>query len=177
MAIDLKNKKLLKEWEKIKDSDIFTSFEDFAEFYYANGEKKCFRINTNEPWSKDNFFFGEYSELLVYYKEEQPKKRIGQRFHSLTVLDVFWQEKDGKDVLFAKCKCDCGNEAIKTMDALTKGNARTCGCNRGRKKLTTPKKIIPISKELVDELWDFEKNNLSLKKAKQIWQTIKNRLF
>ena len=120
MSIDLKNKKLLKEWEKIKDSDIFVSFEDFAEFYYTNGEKSCFRINTNEPWSKDNFFFGEYSELLVYYKEEQPKKRIGQRFHSLTVLDVFWQEKDGKDTLFAKCKCDCGNEAIKTMDALAK---------------------------------------------------------
>lgn len=160
MCIDLKNKKLLKEWEKIKDSDIFPSFEAFAEFYYTNGEKPCFRINTNEPWSKDNFFFGEYSELLVYYKEEQPKKRIGQRFHSLTVLDVFWQEKDGKDTLFAKCKCDCGNEAIKTMDALTKGNARTCGCNRGRKKSTTPKKIIPISKELVDELWGFEKNNV-----------------
>ena len=86
MSIDLKNKKLLKEWEKIKDSDIFASFEDFAEFYYTNGEKPCFRINTNEPWSKDNFFFGEYSELLVYYKEEQPKKRIGQRFHSLTVF-------------------------------------------------------------------------------------------
>ena len=157
MSIDLKNKKLLKEWEKIKSSDIFPSFEDFAEFYYTNGEKPCFRINTNEPWSKDNFFFGEYSELLVYYKEEQPKKRIGQRFHSLTVLDVFWQEKDGKETLFAKCKCDCGNEAIKTMDALTKGNARTCGCNRGRKKSTTSKKIIPISKELVNELWDFEK--------------------
>ena len=35
MSIDLKNKKLLKEWEKIKDSDIFASFEDFAEFYYT----------------------------------------------------------------------------------------------------------------------------------------------
>ena len=163
MGGDLKNKKFLKEWDKIKDSDVFSSLDSFAEFYYTNGEKPCFRINTNEAWSKDNFFFGEYSELLVYYKEEQPKKRIGQRFHSLTVLDVFWQEKDGKDTLFAKCKCDCGNEAIKTMDALTKGNARTCGCNRGRKKSTTPKKIIPISKELVNELWDFEKNNVDPK--------------
>lgn len=160
MSIDFKNKKLLKEWAKIKDSDAFPSFEEFAEFYYTNGEKTCFRINTNEPWSKDNFFFGEYSELLVYYKEEQPKKRIGQKFHSLTVLDVFWQEKDGKDTLFAKCKCDCGNEVIKAMDALTKGNARTCGCNRGRKKSTAYKKIIPISKELIDELWDYEKNDV-----------------
>lgn len=160
MAIDLKNKRLIKEWDKIKDSDVFSSLESFAEFYYANGEKKCFRINTNEPWSKDNFFFGEYADLLVYYKEEQPKKRIGQKFHSLTVLDVFWREKNGKDTLFAKCKCDCGNETIKTIDALIKGNARTCGCNRGGHKSTVPKKIKHISQELIDELWDFEKNDV-----------------
>lgn len=160
MATDLKNKKLLKEWDKIKDSDLFSSLESFAEFYYANGEKKCFRINTNEPWSKDNFFFGEYADLLVYYKEEQPKKRIGQKFHSLTIMEVFWQEDKGKKELFAKCKCDCGNETIKKVDAMVKGNARTCGCNRGRRASTAPKKIKPISQELIDELWDFEKNDV-----------------
>lgn len=160
MSIDLKNKKLLKEWEKIKVSDIFASFEDFAEFYYTNGEKPCFRINTNEPWSKDNFFFGEYSELLVYYKEEQPKKRIGQRFHSLTVLDVFWQEKDGKDTLFAKCKCDCGNETIKAMDALTKGNARSCGCKKGVGRKTSGKSIYTIPEDILTDFWDYEKNDV-----------------
>ncbi len=160
MAIDLKSKKLLKEWDKIKDSDVFSSLESFAEFYYSNGEKKCFRINTNEPWSKDNFFFGEYADLLVYYKEEQPKKRIGQKFHSLTIIEVFWQEDNGKEELFAKCKCDCGNETIKKVDAMVKGNARTCGCNRGRRASTAPKKIKPISQELIDELWDFEKNDV-----------------
>lgn len=160
MGVDLKNKKFLKEWDKIKDSDVFSSLESFAEFYYANGEKKCFRINTNEPWSKDNFFFGEYSDLLVYYKEEQPKKRIGQKFHSLTIMEVFWQEDKGKKELFAKCKCDCGNETIKKVDAMVKGNARTCGCNRGRRESTAPKKIKPISQELIDELWDFEKNDV-----------------
>lgn len=160
MSTDFKNKKLIKEWIKIEHFGVFSSFEEFVEFYYAHGEKKCFRINTNEPWSKENFFFGEYSELLVYYKEEQPKKRIGQRFHSLTVLDVFWQEKDGKDTLFAKCKCDCGNETTKSVDAMVKGNARTCGCNIGRQKTTSAPKIIPIAKELIDELWDYEKNNV-----------------
>lgn len=165
MAIDLKNKKLLKEWDKIKDSDLFSSLESFAEFYYANGEKKCFRINTNEPWSKDNFFFGEYADLLVYYKEEQPKKRIGQKFHSLTIIEVFWQEDNGKEELFAKCKCDCGNETIKKVDAIVKGNARTCGCNRGRRASTAPKMIKPISQELIDELWDFEKMTLIPKRS------------
>ena len=160
MAIDSKNKKLLKEWDKIKDSDLFSSLESFAEFYYANGEKKCFRINTNEPWSKDNFFFGEYADLLVYYKEEQPKKRIGQKFHSLTIIEVFWQEDKGKEELFAKCKCDCGNETIKKVDAMVKGNARTCGCNRGRSASTVSQKFTPIAQELINELWDFERNDV-----------------
>lgn len=47
MSIDLKNKNFLKEWAKIEDADIFPSIEAFAEFYYDNGAKKCFRINTN----------------------------------------------------------------------------------------------------------------------------------
>ena len=79
MSTDFKNKKLVKEWTKIEHSGVFSSFEKFVEFYYAHGEKKCFRINTNEPWSKENFFFGEYSDLLVYYKQEQPKKRIDRK--------------------------------------------------------------------------------------------------
>ena len=41
--MDLTNKKLLKEWQKIESANIFESLEDFAKFYYENGEKSCFR--------------------------------------------------------------------------------------------------------------------------------------
>lgn len=172
MSIDLKSKKLLKEWEKIKDSDIFASFEDFAEFYYTNGEKPCFRINTNEPWSKDNFFFGEYSELLVYYKTEHPKKYVGKKYHSLTILDMFWQNQNEKDVLYARCKCDCGNETTKPFEGITKGNTRSCGC-LSRRIISEIKSIKQTHPEIL-AYWDYEKNiipdtSVTSKSTKNVW--------
>ena len=38
MVLNLLNPKLIKEWNKIKESKIFDSFDSFAEFYYSNGE-------------------------------------------------------------------------------------------------------------------------------------------
>ena len=94
--IDLTNKKMLKEWQKIEAAGIFDTLEEFAKYYYENGEKSCFRIITNDPWSKENFFFGTYQELLDFYKNELPKRSIGRKYHSLTVLDVFKENKEGK---------------------------------------------------------------------------------
>jgi len=156
---DLANKKLLKEWKKIETANIFSNLEEFADFYYANGEKSCFRIITSEPWSKDNFFFGDYSELLNYYKNEFPKRRIGQKFHSLTILDVFYKNVNGKELLYAKCRCDCGNETEKLLEYILKGNARTCGCKEGQgcRKIGREK----LSKDVIDEYWDYEKNTVN----------------
>ncbi len=172
MSIDLNNKNLLKEWAKIEYADIFPSLEKFAKYYYANGEKKCFRINTNDPWSKDNLFFGEYSELLIYYKEEHPKKHIGKKFHSLTIIDMFWQEHNGKEKLYAKCKCDCGNEVIKLFERITDGDSKSCGCLSGR---NAPKN--QSFSETHHELllfWDYEKNTIldtevTSKSERSVW--------
>ena len=106
-------KKMLKEWQKIEAAGIFDSLEEFAKYYYENGEKSCFRIITNDPWSKENFFFGTYQELLEFYKTDvsvskEAKSRIGEKFHYLTILDVFAENKTGKKIVYAKCKCDCG---------------------------------------------------------------------
>lgn len=156
---DLTNKKLLKEWKKIETANIFSTLEEFADFYYANGEKSCFRIITSEPWSKDNFFFGDYSALLDYYKYEFPKRRVGQKFHSLTIIDVFYKDVNGKESLYAKCKCDCGNETEKLLDSIIKGNARTCGCREGQgyRKIEREK----LSKDVIDEYWDYERNTVN----------------
>ena len=172
MSIDLNNKNLLKEWAKIEYADIFPSLEKFAKYYYANGEKKCFRINTNDPWSKDNFFFGEYSELLIYYKKEHPKKHIGKKFHSLTIIDMFWQEHNGKEKLYAKCKCDCGNEVIKLFERITDGDSKSCGCLSGR---NAPKNqsLSETHHELL-LFWDYEKNTIldtevTSKSERSVW--------
>ncbi len=148
---DLANKKLLKEWKKIETANIFSNLEEFADFYYANGEKSCFRIITSEPWSKENFFFGDYSELLNYYKNEFPKRRIGQKFHSLTILDVFYKNVNGKELLYAKCRCDCGNETEKLLEYILKGNARTCGCKEGQGKKDKATYITDINNEFIEK--------------------------
>lgn len=170
-----KNRKLLKEWKKIETANIFSTVEEFADFYYSNGEKSCFKILTNEPWSKDNFFFGEYSELLNYYKYEFPKRRIGQKFHSLTIIDVFYKKVNGEEVLYAKCKCDCGNEIEKLMDAITKGNARTCGCKTKKRKSGNIKNnLYELFPNIIEKYWDYNRNqilpqNVSVSSKDEYW--------
>lgn len=159
MQADLKNRKLLKEWKKIQNTDLFTSLEEFAEFYYTHGEKFCYKKYTNEEWSQDNFFFGTYEELLEFYKTDttiphSAQQRVGQKFHSLTVIELFAENTTGKKVIYAKCKCDCGNDTVKILRDIVKGDACTCGCRTGGKE---PKVSKPLTDKII-ELWDFDKN-------------------
>ena len=159
MVLNLLNPKLIKEWNKIKESKIFDSFDSFAEFYYSNGEKCCYRKFTNQPWSKENFFFGTYQELLNFYKTDTTISKsmlanIGKKIYSLTILDIFATNSAGKKEIFAKCRCDCGKEVIKSYEAIWKGNARSCGCRGGKGAAT----IEYLPKEIVDSIWDFDKN-------------------
>ena len=55
---------VLIEWDKIKDYNIFDSFDEFNKLYVTNPSGKCFRKYANYPWSKENFFFGTYEELM-----------------------------------------------------------------------------------------------------------------
>ena len=159
MVLNLLNPKLIKEWNKIKESKNFDSFDSFAEFYYSNGEKCCYRKFTNQPWSKENFFFGTYQELLNFYKTDTTISKsmlanIGKKIYSLTILDIFATNSAGKKEIFAKCRCDCGKEVIKSYEAIWKGNARSCGCRGGKGAAT----IEYLPKEIVDSIWDFDKN-------------------
>ena len=88
---DLANKKLLKEWKKIETANIFSNLEEFADFYYANGEKSCYRKYTSYPWSTQNFFFGTYEEFSLFQKTttEIPfylDYKIGTKIFNLTIL-------------------------------------------------------------------------------------------
>ena len=160
MQVDLKNRKLLKEWAKIADADLFQSLEEFAEFYYAHGEKFCYKKFTNEEWSQENFFFGTYDELKEFYKTDttipfSAQQKAGKKFHSLTVIELFAENKTGKKVIYAKCKCDCGKDTIKILRDIVKGDVCTCGCRSGGKKLTVKN---PLTEDTIKEFWDFDKN-------------------
>ena len=59
-------------------------------------------------------------------KQKYLEKRVGQRFGRLIVLKRVGTDKHGNTLW--KCKCDCGNIAIVSMGALTKGHTKSCGC-------------------------------------------------
>ena len=164
MFYDLTNPKLLKEWDKIKDSDVFPSLDAFAELFYQNPSCKCYRKYTSYPWSKENFFFGTYEEFLTYQRTttEIPfylASKIGTKVFNLTLLSFF---RDENNKICAKCRCDCGNETTKTYDAILKGNARSCGCKKGGETKEEPR-VYELLSDIIDEYWDFEKNIVSPK--------------
>ena len=65
------------------------------------------------------------------------KNLSGNRYGKLTVIsraeDII--RKDGTHRYTWLCRCDCGNEVIKTEDNLLSGHTRSCGCIRGTKKV------------------------------------------
>lgn len=52
------------------------------------------------------------------------KSYVGQKFHSLTVIE----ELGGRMI---RCRCDCGNEKVFQKSGVIHGNVRTCGCGIG----------------------------------------------
>lgn len=68
------DKLIIKEWEKIKDTDICSSIEDMKELFEKNGIGKFYKKNPNKMLSKDNYIFGSYDDLKKYYKEKKEFK-------------------------------------------------------------------------------------------------------
>lgn len=86
---------MLKEWEKIKDADVFDCLDSFAILYFENGEKVCFRKFTAYPWSKDNYFYGTYQELLAFYKTDTtiPRKQKKRKMKLIGFeIDKIWKK-------------------------------------------------------------------------------------
>lgn len=60
-------------------------------------------------------------------KDKYLKERIGKRFGKLIIIRRIGKDKHGNTLW--KCKCDCGNEPIVSMGALTRGHTKSCGCS------------------------------------------------
>lgn len=154
------DKKITKEWNKIKDYNIFHDIDEFALLFIEKPYGICMRKYTSYPWCKENFFFGSYDELKEWYltTDEIPfyvKEVVGQKFAKLTVLDFLYKNNSrGIRTLHAKCKCDCGNTVEVDYRSLKHGDILGCGC-RINKKSTS---VFDYFKELVEERWDYSKN-------------------
>ena len=71
------------------------------------------------------------------------KDRKGKRYGRLLVIELYEikKESNGRNKVYWKCKCDCGNEKIVLGSSLESGATKSCGCYRNeqvaKSKLTT----------------------------------------
>lgn len=167
--------KIKDEWEKIKDSNIFSNINEFAKLFEDNPKGSCFKKYTNYPWCKENFFFGSYNELLNFYKTslEIPfylEKRIGEKFGQLIIKSFLVKIINNKRKIFAKCLCECGRECEKDFNRILEGHIKTCGQHKGQKK----NYLLTLFPEIIKEHWDYEKNkelpeNIKITSNKEYW--------
>lgn len=162
------NKELLKEWDKIKNYDIFESIEEFEKIFNEKPYGICMRKYTAYPWNKDNFFFGSSQELNDWYRttDEIPffaKDYINKKYGHLTIIE-FGRDKDNlQNSLVVKCKCDCGNIVVFEWRKVRHGDLSSCGCkSRKEKKISN---LYDAFTKIVEERWDYEKNQISPKEV------------
>lgn len=166
---------IINEWEKIKDSNIFQNIEEFSKLFEEKPNGLCFRKYTSYPWSKENFFFGTYNELLNFYKTslEVPfylEKRIGEKFGQLTIKSLIVKFINGKRKIFAKCLCECGNECEKDFQRMIEGHVKSCGNHKGQKK----NDLLSLYPDIITNHWDYDKNedlpeNVKITSDKEYW--------
>ena len=65
-------------------------------------------------------------EFLSFMKKDLK----GMKFGKLTVLEISYTNKHGKDVY--KCICDCGNECEVWSNCLTTNHTISCGCSKSK---------------------------------------------
>lgn len=93
----------------------------------------------------------------------------GKKYDSLTVIKMHHvrKQRNGRNVYYWLCKCNCGNEVIKTTNYLRYSNICSCGClsNRIKDPINNLKK--PFDEEVV-----YSKTRIY-----RIWQAMKSRCY
>lgn len=86
---------------------------------------------------------------------KQPKRPnlIGQKFHSLKVVDELGILKDNSKNFYWLCECDCGNFTQVNTTNLRKGYVKTCGCSHHRTGVDNPH-------------WNHDKTNYERKRER-----------
>lgn len=67
----------------------------------------------------------------------------GKRFFNLLVIgfdhkkEVIYKNNKKRVTYFWKCKCDCGNEVVRSGNSLRGGYTKSCGCNQIKENTLT----------------------------------------
>lgn len=173
--MEIYNEKIINEWNKIKNYKIFNSINEFAILFDTNPNGSCYKKYSNYPWNKENFFFGEYKDLLNFYKTstEVPfylKDMIGKKYGQLELKSFNVKIKNNKRVYYANCICDCGKKCEKEYSKIIEGHVTTCGEHKQKHKGN----LLTNFKEIVEKHWDYDKNNdlpenVDIKSEKEFW--------
>jgi hypothetical protein len=65
---------------------------------------------------------------LSLLKLERPKPQPGDKFHRLTIDELYSIHKYGQHITIAKCNCQCGNQYVGKLTAIVTGHVKSCGC-------------------------------------------------
>lgn len=66
-----------------------------------------------------------------------PRPKSGDVFTELTVIDLYKERINGTSIIFAACKCSCGNLKSVRLGNLTSGETRSCGCKQNEFRIKT----------------------------------------
>lgn len=78
-------------------------------------------------------------DSIRFSKGNKIKDFTNKRIGKLTILEKVdekrWIDSKGRKRknIYWKCKCDCGNEVIRTEHSLREERTRSCGCNKIKK--------------------------------------------
>lgn len=63
-----------------------------------------------------------------FHLDNTRKEFIGKKFNSLTITDCYYNIKNNKKTMTAKCVCDCGKVKDVPLVELKNGHIKSCGC-------------------------------------------------
>ena len=75
----------------------------------------------------------------------------GRRFGRLTALQIS-EKRDYKGSVYWFCRCDCGEETLVTVDALTSGHCQSCGCLKSENQQNISKALHIVDGTCVEML-------------------------
>lgn len=103
--------------------------------------------------SRSHLLSGHTKSCGCLKVDKSKKNMLGKRFGCLTIIEAT-QQRDSKQTIIWKCRCDCGNITYANTDILNKGQKSSCGCL----KISTGELKI---KQLLDS------NNISYEREKR----------
>lgn len=102
----------------------------------------------------------------LYQLDRAKENFISKKYNLLTIIDCFRKEYQGRNRIFAKCKCDCGKIYEANLTEIRNGHIKSCGCLRKSNFDRDYKNKIYHGIQVVDLVVDSTKTDKKIVKCK-----------